>query len=65
MAITKDVKQRIRKTKQEFDLLKKGKESLLSVLLEKELSELVYNSNAIEGSVKELIEKVFIDEFGM
>ncbi len=40
----------IRDLKKRYEQLKRGKESLLSLLNESELPELVYNSNAIENS---------------
>lgn len=42
--------------KKEFEVLKRGKESLLAILDEVELPELVYNSNAIENSTLTLKE---------
>ena len=42
--------QKIQSLKKEFDLLKKGKESLLDMIFEAELPESIYNSNAIENS---------------
>jgi len=49
--------------KKSFDLLKKGKESLLRVIDEVELAESVYNSNAIENSTLTLpdTEKILLD----
>jgi Fic family protein len=49
--------------KKKFDLLKTGKESLLTILDEVELAESVYNSNAIENSTLTLsdTEKVLLD----
>lgn len=44
------IKYRLRKLKEEYELLKKGKESLLKIIYEAELPESVYNSNAIENS---------------
>ena len=41
---------KIKELKEEFDLLKKGKESLLDLIFEAELPESIYNSNAIENS---------------
>jgi len=43
-------KEKLAKLKKEFDTLKSGKESLLDIILEAELPESVYNSNAIENS---------------
>jgi Fic family protein len=45
-----DYKKRINDLKKEYDSLKRGKESLLDIIFESELPELVYNSNAIENS---------------
>jgi Fic family protein len=47
---------KIKNLKNEFEKLKKGKESLLKLLRESELPELVYNSNAIENSTLTLKE---------
>lgn len=49
-------KQRIRELKQEYERLKTGKESLISMIDEAEVPELVYNSNAIENSTLSLKE---------
>ena len=46
----------IRDLKKRYEQLKRGKESLLSLLNESELPELVYNSNAIENSTLTLQE---------
>lgn len=56
-------KTRIKELKQEFDQLKVGKESLLALIEEAELPELVYNSNAIENSTLTLkeIEKILLE----
>jgi Fic family protein len=49
--------------KKTFDVLKKGKESLLRIVDEVELAEAVYNSNAIENSTLTLpdTEKILLD----
>ena len=49
--------------KKKYDLLRKGKESLLDVLTQVELAESVYNSNAIENSTLTLpdTEKILLD----
>ena len=49
--------------KKKFDSLKKGKESLLTIIEDVELAESVYNSNAIENSTLTLIdtEKILLD----
>lgn len=49
-------KQSIKSLKKQYDQLKIGKESLLKLLEEAELPELVYNSNAIENSTLTLKE---------
>ena len=54
--ITETNKKLIKTLKIEYDRLKVGKESLLQLLEEAELSELVYNSNAIENSTLTLTE---------
>lgn len=56
MAITKPIRNRIQKLKKEFDALRKGKESLLTLIDEAEIPESVYNSNAIENSTLTLQE---------
>ena len=56
MAITKNLKLKIGTFKREYDFLKEGKGSLLDILFEVELSESVYNSNAIEGSTLTMAE---------
>jgi Fic family protein len=47
---------KIRQLKKEFELFKAGKESLLVMIAEAEVPELVYNSNAIENSTLTLQE---------
>ena len=47
---------RLSSLKKQFELLRIGKESLLILLEESELPELVYNSNAIENSTLTLKE---------
>ena len=54
--ISELTKSKIRTLKKEFEQLKDGKESLLVLLREAELPELVYNSNAIENSTLTLKE---------
>lgn len=63
MAITKPIRNQIQKLKNEFDTLKKGKESLLILIDEVEIPESVYNSNAIENSTLTLqeTEKILLD----
>ncbi len=50
MAIPQSVREKIDKLKQEYDSLKEGKETLLGMIMEAEMPESVYNSNAIENS---------------
>lgn len=54
--ISELTKSKIRTLKKEYEQLKNGKESLLVLLREAELPELVYNSNAIENSTLTLKE---------
>lgn len=63
MALTQALKQKIKLLKDEHDRLKIGKESLLKIIEETELSESVYNSNAIENSTLTLkeTEKILLD----
>jgi Fic family protein len=63
MPLTKPLKDRILALKQEYDILSKGKESLLKILEEAEIPENVYNSNAIENSTLTLkeTEKILLD----
>ena len=56
MATTNPVKNEIKNLKAEYDQLRKGKESLLKIIDESELSESVFNSNAIENSTLTLKE---------
>jgi Fic family protein len=55
---------KIKLLKKEFEQLKDGKESLLTLLSEAELPELVYNSNAIENSTLTLkeTEKILLEQ---
>lgn len=50
--------------KSDYDRLKMGKDSLLKLLIESELPEMVYNSNAIENSTLTLpdTEKILLDQ---
>ncbi|MFH1175412.1 MAG: Fic family protein [bacterium] len=50
MNISKDIKEKIDSLKQQYEILKKNRESLLDIVFEAELPESVYNSNAIENS---------------
>jgi len=63
MSIQKPIKNRIQELKAEYDTLRKGKESLLSMLDEAEAPESVYNSNAIENSTLTLkeTEKILLE----
>ncbi|MBU1166897.1 Fic family protein [Patescibacteria group bacterium] len=63
MKMTKPKKRRIQTLKEEFDSRKKGKESLLTMIDEAEVSESVYNSNAIENSTLTLkeTEKILLE----
>ena len=57
------IKNKIKILKAEFDNLKKDKKSLLTIINEAEISEAVYNSNAIENSTLTLkeTEKILLD----
>lgn len=63
MAISKEFKKKIDILKKKYDSLRKNKESLLDLLFEAELSESVYNSNAIENSTLTIseTEKILLD----
>jgi Fic family protein len=63
MPITNPIKKRIKILKAEYDILLKGKESLLAIIDEAEIPESVYNSNAIENSTLTLkeTEKILLD----
>lgn len=54
--ISELTKSKIQSLKKEYEQLKDGKESLLTLIREAELPELVYNSNAIENSTLTLKE---------
>jgi Fic family protein len=56
MATTNPIKDKIKALKTEYDQLRIGKESLLKIIDESELSESVFNSNAIENSTLTLKE---------
>jgi Fic family protein len=56
MATTNSIKNNIKVLKTQYDQLRKGKESLLKIIDESELSESVFNSNAIENSTLTLKE---------
>ncbi len=63
MSLTKAQTQKLLELKNKFDKLKVGKENILKIIDEVEVSESVYNSNAIENSSLTLsdTEKVLID----
>ena len=63
MPVTNPVKKRIQELKNEYDKLRKGKESLLALIDEAEIPESVYNSNAIENSTLTLkeTEKILLE----
>lgn len=63
MATIAPIRKKILNLKKEYDKLKKGKDSLLSIIDESEIVEQVYNSNAIENStltIKET-EKILLE----
>ena len=53
---TNSIKEKIKTLRIEYDKLRKGKDSLLRIIDEAELSESVFNSNAIENSTLTLKE---------
>ncbi len=63
MATNTPVKKRIKALKAEYDRLKIGKESLLQMIDEAEIPEVIYNSNAIENSTLTLkeTEKILLE----
>lgn len=63
MATTRPIREKIQTLKAEYDRIRKGKESLLKIINESELSESVFNSNAIENSTLSLqeTEKILLD----
>jgi len=63
MATSNPIKQRLQILKAEYDRLRKNKASLIRMLDEAELSESVFNSNAIENSTLTLkeTEKILLD----
>ncbi len=63
MATNKQVRDRLKLLKKEFDELKVGKEPLLTMIDDAEVAEAVYNSNAIENSTLTLsdTEKILLD----
>lgn len=64
MAISKNIKNKIQSLKKEYDSIKKGKSSLLTIIDETEIPENVYNSNAIENSTLTLkeTEKILLEQ---
>ncbi|HUV49634.1 MAG TPA: Fic family protein, partial [Anaerolineae bacterium] len=56
MATNNAIKDKIKILKTRYDQLRKGRESLLAIIDESELSESVFNSNAIENSTLTLKE---------
>lgn len=54
--VSEGIKEKIKVLKRDFESLKDGKESLLKLIAEAELPELIYNSNAIENSTLTLKE---------
>lgn len=61
--MTKPIRDRIKNLRAEFDILRKGKDSLLAIIDDAEAPESVYNSNAIENSTLTLreTEKILLD----
>jgi len=63
MAISQKIKKQLKELKKEYDSLKIGKESLLTIVNDAEIPENVYNSNAIENSTLTLkeTEKILLE----
>ena len=63
MATSNPIKNRIKVLKQKYDILSVGKNSLLQIIDETEVPEMVYNSNAIENSTLTLkeTEKILLE----
>src|SRR3989344_8035226 len=63
MATPRQIREKIKSLKQEYDRLRTGKDSLLQMIDEAELPESVYNSNAIENSTLTLpeTEKILLE----
>ena len=63
MSIAQAIKKQIENLRQEYDLLRSGKDALLQIIFEAELPESVYNSNAIENSTLTIseTEKILLD----
>lgn len=64
MAVSNSIKEKIKNLRDEYIKLSSGKESLLKIINETELSENVFNSNAIENSTLTLkeTENILLDE---
>ncbi len=64
MATTAPIREKIQELKKTYDLLRKDKESLLTIMNEAEVPEGVYNSNAIENSTLTLkeTEKILLED---
>jgi Fic family protein len=64
MATVKGYRDRLTDLKAQYDILKKNKSSLLAILDQAEVSESVYNSNAIENSTLTLreTEKILLEQ---
>lgn len=63
MATTNPIKDKLKILKQEYGILRIGKDSLLKIIDETEVPEMVYNSNAIENSTLTLkeTEKILLE----
>lgn len=63
MPTSNPIKNKIKELKLQYDKLKVGKESLLNIIQEAEIPEMVYNSNAIENSTLTLkeTEKILLE----
>ncbi len=63
MSTNRPIRDRIRALKEQYDALRIGKESLMTIIDEAEIAESVYNSNAIENSTLTLkeTEKILLD----
>ena len=64
MATTRPMRNRVQALKREYDTLREGKDSLLSMIDEVEIPECVYNSNAIENSTLSIeeTEKILLEQ---
>ena len=63
MATSNPIKNKLKTLKQEYDILRVGRNTLLQMIDEAEISEMVYNSNAIENSTLTLkeTEKILLE----